>query len=182
MRLILILSIVAASSAAQAQFPYKYAPYTSDYPRSVAYSLPAKDRAPQSLPQAMLDAHNAVRAKVGVPPLIWSDQLAEVAQEWAKHLISSGGLSHRPDNRYGENIYTISGGSASPREVVDLWAAEARNYDARSNTCKGVCGHYTQVVWSKTRSVGCAVARGQRREVWVCNYDPAGNVIGFRPY
>jgi uncharacterized protein YkwD len=142
-RLLLILPIVVASSAAQAQFLYKYAPSTPGYPRSVAYLLPAENRVPQSLPQAMLDAHNAVRAKVGVPPLIWSDQLAQVAQEWANHLIASGELSHRPDNRYGENIYTISGGSASPREVVDLWAAEVRNYDARSNTCKGVCGQYT---------------------------------------
>ena len=132
--------------------------------------------------QAMLEAHNAIRARVGVPPLVWSDQLAEVAQDWANHLIATGGLSHRPNNRYGENIYTISGGTATPFEVVDLWAKEARGYDIRSNTCSGVCGHYTQIVWSKTRAVGCAVADAPRREIWVCNYDPPGNVIGYRPY
>src|SRR4051794_13779829 len=120
----------------------------------------------------MLDAHNAVRARVGVPPLVWSDQLAEVAQDWANQLVATGGLSHRPNNRYGENIYTLSGGTVSPAQVVDFWAAEARGYDIRSNTCRGVCGHYTQVVWGKTRAVGCAVAADRRREVWVCNYDP----------
>jgi uncharacterized protein YkwD len=62
----------------------------------------------------MLDAHNAVRAKVGVPPLVWSPELADVAQDWANHLIATGGLTHRPSNRYGENIYAISGGHATP--------------------------------------------------------------------
>jgi pathogenesis-related protein 1 len=130
----------------------------------------------------MLEAHSAVRTRVGVPPLVWSDQLAEVAKDWAAHLIATGGLSHRPDNRYGENLYAISGGTVSPAQVVDFWAAEARGYDIRSNSCRGVCGHYTQIVWGKTRAVGCAVATDRRREVWVCNYDPPGNVIGYRPY
>jgi uncharacterized protein YkwD len=130
----------------------------------------------------MLDAHNAIRARVGVPPLVWSDQLADVAQDWANHLIATGGLSHRPNNRYGENIYTITGGAASPTQVVSYWAGEARGYDIRSNTCKGVCGHYTQIVWGKTRAVGCAVATDRRREVSVCNYDPPGNVVGYPPY
>ena len=40
----------------------------------------------------------------------------------------------------------------------------------------------TQFVWCKTHAVGCAVATDPRREVWVCNYDPPGNVIGYRPY
>jgi pathogenesis-related protein 1 len=66
--------------------------------------------------------------------------------------------------------------------VVNAWAAESRNYDYRSNCCRGVCGHYTQIVWAGTQEVGCAVARGGRREVWVCNYDPPGNWAGKRPY
>jgi pathogenesis-related protein 1 len=182
MRPCLILCAIVVPGSAQAQFPYNYVPYTPRYPPNSAYAPPTENRSGQSLSQAMLDAHNAIRARVGVPPLIWSAQLADVAQDWANHLIATGGLSHRPDNRYGENIYTIPGRSASPGEVVDLWAAEARRYDIRSNTCSGVCGHYTQIVWSKTRAMGCAVARNSQREVWVCNYDPPGNVIGYRPY
>jgi pathogenesis-related protein 1 len=132
--------------------------------------------------QAMLDAHNAIRARVGVPPLVWSDQLSLVAQDWANPLIATGSFGHRPNNRYGENLYAISGGTASPALVVGYWAREARGYDIRSNTCSGVCGHYTQIVWGTTRTVGCAVASDRRREVWVCNYDPPGNIIGYRPY
>jgi len=130
----------------------------------------------------MLDAHNAVRARLGEPPLAWSPQLAAAAQDWANRLIRSGGFAHRPGNRYGENLYSISGGAASPRQVVDAWAGEARDYDIRSNRCAGMCGHYTQIVWRNTRSVGCAVATDAEREVWVCEYDPPGNVVGYRPY
>jgi pathogenesis-related protein 1 len=98
----------------------------------------------------MLDAHNAIRARVGVPPLVWSDQLAQVAQDWANHLIDTGSFGHRPGNRYGENLYTISGAIASPAQVVGYWAREARGYDVRSNTCSGVCGHYTHCLGKYT--------------------------------
>jgi len=178
-RSFLTVVILTASSVAQAQHPLGLQYLPGGAP---PHGPPVRSRALLSPSQAMLDAHNAVRARVGVPPLVWSAQLADVAQDWAKHLISTGALSHRPNNRYGENIYAIAGGTASPAQVVNDWAGEARGYDIRSNTCSGVCGHYTQIVWSKTRAVGCAVARSQQREVWVCNYDPPGNVIGFRPY
>jgi hypothetical protein len=79
------------------------------------------------------------------------DQLAGVAQDWSNHLIATGSFGHRPNNRYGENLYSISGGATSPTQVVGFWAAEARGYDIRSNTCSGVCGHYTQIVWEVHR-------------------------------
>ena len=129
-----------------------------------------------------MDAHNAIHARVGFPPLVWSDQLAQLAQNWANHLIATGSFGHRPNNQYGENLYSVSGGAAFPAQLVGYWAKEAREYDVRSNACSGVCGHYTQIVWAGTRSVGCAVATDRRQEVWVCNYDPPGNIVGYRPY
>ena len=176
----LFVLLITASSGVRAQFPYNYSPYA---PRNGGqYDPPAQGRSPASITQAMLDAHNAIRAGVGVPPLVWSDQLAQVAEAWANHLIATGGFLHRPDNRYGENLYTISGGTASSALVVGYWAREARGYKLHSNTCSGVCGHYTQIVWGTTHAVGCAVATDRRREVWVCNYDPPGNIVGYRPY
>ena len=130
----------------------------------------------------MLDAHNAVRAAVGVPPLVWSPQLARVAQDWANYLVATGELRHQPNNRYGENLYSISGAASSPAQVVKLWAEEARNYDVRTNTCTGICGHYTQIVWRATQTLGCGEARNSYRQIWACEYDPAGNVVGYRPY
>jgi pathogenesis-related protein 1 len=182
-RSLIALLILIASGEAQAQFPYSYSPYIPRNPRyGGQYAPPAQARSPESIAQAMLDAHNAIRARVGVPSLVWSDQLSQVAQDWANHLIATGGFSHRPNNRYGENLYSISDDIASPAQVVGYWAREARGYDIRSNTCSRVCGHYTQIVCGTTRTVGCAVATDRRREVWVCNYDPPGNVIGYRPY
>jgi uncharacterized protein YkwD len=182
-RSLIALLILIASDEAQAQFPYGYSPHIPrNPPYGGQYSPPAQNRSPASLAQAMLDAHNVIRARVDVPPLVWSDQLSQVAQDWANHLIASGRFGHRPNNRYGENLYSISGGAVSPAQVVGYWAEEARGYDIRSNSCTGVCGHYTQIVWGETRTVGCAVVTNRRREVWVCNYDPPGNIVGYRPY
>ncbi|SPE34461.1 Cysteine-rich secreted protein (fragment) [Candidatus Sulfopaludibacter sp. SbA3] len=130
----------------------------------------------------MLSAHNSVRGRVDVAPLAWSAGMAARSQEWADTLLARNELVHRPNSTYGENLFEIRGATASAAHVVNSWAAEARNYDYRSNRCRGVCGHYTQIVWGSTREVGCAVARGPGREVWVCDYNPAGNWMGRRPY
>ncbi len=130
----------------------------------------------------MLVAHNELRSRVDVAPLRWSDRLAARAQDWASRLLLERQFYHRPNPTFGENLFEITGGYATPSEVVTDWASEARDYSYRSNTCQGVCGHYTQVVWGDTREVGCAVARDASREVWVCNYDPPGNWVGKRPY
>jgi len=105
-----------------------------------------------------------------------------VAQNWADTLLARKEFVHRPNSSYGENLFDVNGAGATPGQVVESWATEARNYDYSSNKCSGVCGHYTQIVWGDTKEVGCAVARGGGREVWVCEYDPPGNWVGKRPY
>ncbi len=130
----------------------------------------------------MLVAHNAVRAQVRVAPLVWSSRLAMIAQTWATHLAVTRQFVHRPKSPYGENLFQINGISATSGRVVQAWATEASLYDYRLNRCRGVCGHYTQIVWRGTKEVGCAVARGKQQEVWVCEYDPPGNWAGERPY
>jgi len=130
----------------------------------------------------IVSAHNEIRAQAGVPPLVWSDRLEEIAEDWAKILLSRREFSHRPNGKLGENLFAITGARSSTAEVIRVWANESRDYDYRSNRCRNVCGHYTQIVWSDTKKVGCAVARDNRREIWVCNYDPPGNWVGHRPY
>lgn len=136
-----------------------------------------------SLPGDMLTAHNDIRARMGVAPLEWSDRLAVQAQDWANHLLRQEQFYHRPHQRYGENLFEImSHRGASAADVVNVWADEARDYDYSGNRCRGMCGHYTQIIWAGTREVGCAVAREPLHEVWVCNYNPPGNWVGERPY
>lgn len=119
-----------------------------------------------SMQQEMLNAHNQWRAKVGVPPLQWSNELASYAQEWANKLAAQGAFEHRRDGQYGENLFMGSGRQFSPTEVVDDWGSEVTDYDYASNNCRSVCGHYTQIVWKDTTEVGCGVAHSGNREVW----------------
>ncbi len=137
--------------------------------------------AASSLLHDLLEAHNEVRARVGVGPLKWSAKLEESAQDWAEALVARNQFAHRPNLPYGQNLFA-STAPQSAEYVVRAWASEAREYDYRTNRCSGMCGHYTQIVWARTRELGCGVARGPRRQVWVCEYDPPGNWVGRRPY
>jgi uncharacterized protein YkwD len=130
----------------------------------------------------MIRAHNAVRSRSKLPPLVWSDKVAAMAQQWAEALLARNQFTHRPNSAYGENPFEINGALASPARVVGDWASEVRNYDYRTNSCKSVCGHYTQIIWRDTKELGCGVARNARREIWVCDYDPPGNWVGRRPF
>lgn len=139
------------------------------------------------------DAHNAIRAAKGIPPLTWDPALAEIARAWVVQCVDTmqpiGLVDHNPgrsDNYpeyVGENIYG-SGGQASGTAAVQLWAAEEANYSYPANTCNGVCGHYTQIVWRTTTKVGCALhtcAGLTYGSTVVCNYAPGGNSGGL-PY
>src|SRR5882724_5212153 len=74
----------------------------------------------------MLTLHNAVRARVSMAPLAWSDRLAARSQDWANSLLARKLFVHRPHSTYGENLFEIQGASASSVEVVNTWAAESR--------------------------------------------------------
>lgn len=132
----------------------------------------------------LVAAHNAARSQVGVSALVWSDTVAETARRWAGELASKGcGLQHNPSKTYGENLYWTTA-AKNGTEVTAAWTAEAANYDAQTHTCAEgqVCGHYTQVVWAKSTKLGCGMAQCGSTQVWVCNYDPPGNMLGEHPF
>lgn len=143
-------------------------------------------------PAEILAAHNRWRAEVGVPDIAYSDTLAVSAQAWADNLRDTHQchLQHSTGN-YGENLFWAGAWSNGPMQdisstrVVDSWSSEKSNYNYADNRCAEgkVCGHYTQVVWKNTTSVGCAVAVCQdNSQVWACQYKPAGNYVGQKPY
>jgi uncharacterized protein YkwD len=135
--------------------------------------------------KGMVERHNYWRNQLGIGDLVWSDELAVFAQEWANNLAKSCKMKHRQKSPYGENIFWTSA-SSNPQEVVDAWGSEEQYFNHKTQKCKGdwsVCGHYTQLIWEKTKKVGCAVAVCTGGgEIWVCNYDPPGNYIGQKPY
>ena len=59
-----------------------------------------------------------------------------------------------------------------------MWYAEVRGFDFRRGGFSMETGHFTQVVWAATERVGCGVAQCNGMDVWVCNYDPPGNLEG----
>ena len=144
--------------------------------------------------------HNKWRAEAGVAEkLSYSSALAASAQTWADSLKQTNHCQMRhskPDGKYGENLYW--GGAlnwsdgrkelqkVSPAQVVNGWGSEKVNYDYASNSCMPgkICGHYTQMVWRTTTTVGCAraVCEDTQQQVWVCQYQPAGNIVGEKPY
>jgi Cysteine-rich secretory protein family len=180
MRLAVALVVLLGCTDAQAKCPWAPAIWSSH-----SATCPPVRRACRGVTiyrTGHVGRAQCVRARIGLPPLVWSPQLSRVAQDWADHLIITRELRHQANNRYGENLYVISGGTSSPAQVVRLWDDEGGNYDARTNSCAGVCGHYTQVIWRATHDVGCAEATDRYRQVRVCEYDPPGNVVGYRPY
>ncbi len=128
----------------------------------------------------MLRAHNRARARHCAKPLVWSDALARHAQRWADQLRARGcAFEHSSGQSYGENLaFFAPVGSADAARVTQAWYAEKADYSYRQARFSMKTGHFTQLIWANTRSLGCGVARCGGGELWVCNYDPPGNVIG----
>lgn len=138
----------------------------------------------QDQKKEFIDAHNKWRADVGVPPIVWSDDLANFAAEWAVKKGEEGcNMDHRPNNSYGENLFWSSGMEFSPQYAVDSWGSEIKDYHGEAvGATNSLVGHYTQVVWRTTTEVGCAAFRCGNEILVVCNYNPPGNWIGQHPY
>ncbi|MBX3249992.1 MAG: hypothetical protein KF901_22635 [Myxococcales bacterium] len=128
--------------------------------------------------RAMLDAHNAQRARHCAPPLTWSDELTRVAQSWADELARRGCAFEHNRTSYGENLAAGTSGRLSPEAVVEMWYREIAAYDFRRGRFSMETGHFTQVVWQGTERLGCGMSTCRGLDVWVCNYDPPGNVEG----
>lgn len=141
----------------------------------------------------VMAVHEAERAAVGVPRLVWDERLAAGAARWARVLARSNQLIHEVDmtgnpNAPGENLWMGTRGAWSPTSMANAWAEEKRHFrqgvfpDVHRRGRYGVVGHYTQMVWRQTDRVGCAVASGRWMDVLVCRYEAPGNVYGQRVF
>ncbi|NKB64576.1 MAG: hypothetical protein GKR95_21460 [Gammaproteobacteria bacterium] len=94
-------------------------------------------------------------------------------------------LGYQMNSRWQDNINEVNL-SRAIRQTIDAWCAEVKYYDYDKNTCQPgqMCGHYIPIVWRSTTSVGCGVAvTDDGMEYFIsCNYGPAGNFIGKKPY
>ncbi|XP_008109171.1 glioma pathogenesis-related protein 1 isoform X1 [Anolis carolinensis] len=148
-----------------------------------------------------VDAHNKFRSQVkptasNMLYMSFDVALARIADAYAKKCIwehNEVDMIH-PDPKFkpfGENLWS---GHAS-KQPFNITAAiggfyeEMEHYNFSTDKCTGVCAHYTQVVWASSYKVGCAVAfcpkvlkGGENMGILVCDYGPAGNYKGTRPY
>ncbi|KAM4747798.1 glioma pathogenesis-related protein 1-like [Rhinophrynus dorsalis] len=142
------------------------------------------------------DTHNKIRSAVNpnatnMKYMTWDPSLAKVAKAWTSlckyehniHLHDSGKI-HPVFPVIGENLY--KGSRFNINHIIHTWASELDSYSTTDNTClpNKVCGHYTQVIWGNTFKVGCAGnwCPSMSAYIAVCDYGPAGNVRGSRPY
>jgi len=154
--------------------------------QGITSSLAQKSSLNAAQAKEMTDRHNYWRAALGIRPLVWSDEVAQYAQAWANELAASScKLIHRRKGKYGENLFWASGMKITPSFVTDDWASEREYFNHKTQKCASgeVCGHYTQQIWEQTTKVGCGMAKcSNGAEIWVCNYDPAGNYVGEKVY
>ena len=139
----------------------------------------------------VLSAHNRERSALGIEPLEWNAQLASSASQWAERLSHTERFEHAPDsasNPQGENLWAGTKGNYSIESMVDGWVREKRYFrpgffplNSATGRVEDV-GHYTQLVWRRTRQVGCALSSGSREDVLVCRYSEAGNYLGEQPF
>ncbi|KAI0322084.1 PR-1-like protein [Amylostereum chailletii] len=147
---------------------------------ALATPLESRDASPAEQ-QQYLSAHNSFRAQHGAAPLTWNANLGSKAQQWANRCVfqhSGGSLGP-----YGENL-AAGTGSFPISAAIKLWTDESSSY----NPSNPQPSHFTQVVWKSSTELGCAVAQcpnllgdGQVAAFYVCEYSPAGNVIGQFP-
>ena len=153
------------------------------HPKAVPTAVPAVPEVPdptagvnEQSDLGCLASHNKYRVESGVPALVWSEELAKKATDWANNLDQSDSFKHSGSQGVGENL---------AKGYKDCDAAVSAWYNEKPLFKSGVVdsefhayGHYTQLVWKNTKTIGC----GKSGNVIVCQYQPPGNFMGQAPF
>lgn len=149
------------------------------------------DRGGRQFVESMLAAHNGLRQSLGMSDLAWDPGLAADAGVYAAQLAQTRRFDHSGDLQkvsQGENLWMGTRSAYSYAEMLASWSDEGADFMrgtfpqvSKTGSWHDV-GHYTQMIWGGTRSVGCAVASNADDDFLVCRYFPAGNVYGGDPF
>jgi len=115
-------------------------------------------------------------------------QLTKWAQAHSEKMIAEGTYEHSLISKeYGENIWRhrvsfLPNATEELLTAVDLFYEEVKNYGSFSDRT-GLTGHFTQVVWKETKSLGMGIAVGGEEQCDIrykelritANYNPPGN-------
>lgn len=133
-----------------------------------------------TLKDSILKMHNAYRCMHNVPAMKWDAGIAANAQKWAQQ---SGGQMTHSSSAFRSNIggHSYVGENLAWGDGVIGPAGVTMWYDEIEDTNGGLVsgfghgtGHYTQVVWAASTSLGC----GSYGKLLVCQYGPGGNMAG----
>ncbi|XP_064631145.1 GLIPR1-like protein 1 [Lineus longissimus] len=149
--------------------------------------------------EEMINAHRELRntePAADMASMTYDDELATWAQKWANRCKWEHGHPSKEKKAIGtslgQNMWKGGGTNSTSvgSKAAGAWAKEKQNYDFKSGKCEDgkACGHYTQMVWATTTKVGCGYKLCKNKETGyqyrfvVCDYSPAGNYKGKRPY
>ncbi|XP_070548509.1 Golgi-associated plant pathogenesis-related protein 1-like [Ptychodera flava] len=143
----------------------------------------------EDLTQQILEAQNYFRCLHGVQPLKWDDELARAAKLVALDNAARFEI-HHSTMKYGENIDFIGLSGAEGQTGYGFalhWYREISLYRWASPGFQDLAGHFTQLVWADTDTVGCAFATSRTLGPFtyyfaVCEYWPPGNVMTAEEY
>jgi hypothetical protein len=143
----------------------------------------------QAFISAILQEHNTYRSALQLPDLVWSPALANDALAWGQHLAELDKGQHDMSVRgnEGENLWWGTADAFSYADMVGMWGKEKDVFRYGvfpdvSTSKSAMVGHYTQMVWRNTTSVGCALVGNGKTDFLVCRYSVPGNVVGQKPY
>ncbi|XP_025411814.1 protein PRY1-like isoform X2 [Sipha flava] len=114
-------------------------------------------------------------------------RLNAICQDWADKMVKQNKASHRFNNEYGENIYTILSILSTNKvtelgvKAVDSWYSEIEFFDFQGTNTEMDAStkafHFTQLIWKGSRELGVGVSKCSKSgQIYlVCNYNPRGN-------
>ena len=157
------------------------------------FSILATGAAPvnANFAQRVLDSQNVERESLGLVPLHWDPGLAASAATWGDRLATTNRFEHAPEKSVepeGENLWEVTRSYFPPEAMVNAWVREKKYFKPGlfpDNSTTGnyeEVGHFTQIAWRATTSVGCAVVANADYDILVCRYSQAGNYVGQRPF
>lgn len=115
--------------------------------------------------------------------VVWDENLSCIAQRQADTCVFDR-LMYVNGGGYGQNL--AGGTSTTITDSIEMWYGDAAQYDSYYGQSDPpfVAGHFTQLVWASTTSIGCATKSCDGStgtfvgELTVCNYFVFGNMGG----
>ena len=125
--------------------------------------------------------HNYFRDKHNAEKLIFSSELSQKAQskliQLEKDIFNYN--SQDDDNEIGENLFITKEKDVDIIEkACQTWYNEKNNYNFNLNKYQNGTGHFTQMIWKKTKEIGSGYLEAKNGNIYfLVLYSPIGNEL-----